>query len=236
MTTPAVEASKQQWRDYFAAGNRYDIPYNLDEMLTAGSAGAQIAYRALLTARSPDMAIGYGADALQIRDELAYVTNAFGRDPQHPTIGISGWGLHFPTLPGVPWGDVAAVIVSNQLSAMAQATNGHILETPPVGDASTFVRSDFVYNTGLCFITTDGRATRAQALPAYEGFVEYLETPAGRVLGKVMPPLDPFLGPEQIVEFLFLLLTMADVHGITVYQVGKYLEIGRRSEEIRLAN
>jgi hypothetical protein len=233
---PEVEASRAEWRAYFAAGSRYDIPYDLSEMITQDSVTGQLALRALLTARNPDMAVGYGYDAYQITEERKYVANAFGVDPQHPTLGISGWGLHFPTLPNLPWSAVAAVIVSNQLSAMSQASNGYILDTPPVGNDSTVVRPDFVYNTGLCVITKDGRATRALALPAAEGFVTYLETPAGAVLGQVMPPLDPFLGPEQMVEYLFLLHILAEVNDIKIYQVEKYLDIASLAEKIRLAN
>ena len=236
MRTPEVEASRAQWREFFAAGNRHDVPYTLSEMISQESVTGQLALRALLTARRPDMAVGYGLDAIQITEERKYVVNAFGSEPRHPTLGISGWGLHFPTLPAMPWGDVAAIIVSNQLSAMSQASNGYILDTPPVGNDSTVVRPDFVYNTGLCIITKDGRATRAQALPASEGFVTYLETPTGAVLGQVMPPLDPFLGPEQMVEYLFLLHILAEVNGIKIYQVEQFLDITFLAEKIRLAN
>ena len=236
MSTPEVEASRAQWREYFAAGNRHDIPYNLSEMMTQDSVNGQLALRAVLTARNPGMAVSYGFDAFQIAEERKYVVNAFGTSPQHPTLGISGWGLHFPTLPAMPWSDVATIIVSNQLSAMSQASNGYILDTPPVGNDSTVVRSDFVYNTGLCIITKDGRATRNRALPASEEFVTYLETPTGKVLGQVMPPLDPFLGPEQMVEYLFLLHILAEVNEIKIYQVEQFLNIAFLAEQIRLAN
>jgi hypothetical protein len=233
----SIQASKRQWLAYFEAGNRHDLYYNLDEMMSQGEVAFQLSYRALLTMRSPDMALAYGMDAFQLAEHLAFVTNYFGTDPVNPTLGISGYGLHFPTLPALPWQDVSAVIISNQLGAMAQASNGGMLETPPVGDTSRHFRGLGGFLTVLGVVTADGYRTKSLSTnSAGSGFVSIVDTPRGRHLGQLLPPLDPFLGPEQMVEFLFLLHALCQAKGIKVYHVRSLMDLEGLTLEIGKAN
>ena len=237
MDHASIQASKQQWLRYFEAGNRHDLVYNLDEMLSQENVAAQISLRGLLSLRNPDMAASYGIDAFQLTEHLVYVTNYFGTNPVNPALGISGYGLHFPTLPALPWEDISAVVISNQLGAMAQASNGGILETPPVGDLSKHFRGIGGFLTVLGLVTDDGYKTRSLSRnPAGSGFVSIIETPRGRHLGELLPPLDPFLGPEQIVEFLFLFHALCEARGIKIYHVTSAMQLEMLVQEIGQAN
>ena len=232
-----VEASRQQWRHYFQTGGRFDIRYNLDELMTPSKAAGRIALEAALAVRSPDIALLSALGAYEVSEELSSASNYFGNPPLNPGLGISGYGLHLPTLPALPWEQVSAVIISNQLSAMAQASNGHILETPPVGNASTVIRSDFNYLTLMTVITTDAHAARSLVPnPAYADVVTVMNTPRGGAIGNIAVQLDPYLGPEQIVEFLFMLDLITGDRRIKVYQVGQGIDIILMAEQIRTLN
>ena len=237
MTNPAIEASRAQWRQYFQGGGRFDIRYTLDELMTPTKAAGRIAVEAALAVRNPGRALWGALESYETTLQLEIAKNYFGDPPMNPALGISAYGLHLPTMPALPWEMISAVIISNQLSAMAQATNGHILETPPVGNASTLVRSDFNYLTLMGVITTDAHAARALvANPAHADVVTVMDTPTGGAIGNIAIHLDPYLGPEQIVEFLFMLDLLTDDRGIKVYQVAQGIDITLTAEAIRKLN
>ena len=226
MIDPAIEASRAQWRQYFQGGGRFDILYTLDEVMTPEKAAARVAVEAAIAIRSPEVAILAAWTASDVMKDLDFVTDYFGNPATNAGLGISGYGLHLPTLPALPWEHVAAIVVCNQLSAMSQARNGHILETPPVGNASTVIRGDFNYLTLVNVITTDAHATRALVPnPSYADVVNVLTTSSGATIGDIAIRLDPYLGPEQVVEFLFMMDLLTDDRGIKVYHVAETYDI-----------
>jgi len=228
MTNPAVEASRQQWRQYFHGGGRFDIRYNLDELMTPAKAAGRVAIEAAIAIRSPEVALLAAWSANDVMKDLEFVTDYFGDPSTNAGLGISGYGLHLPTLPALPWEHVAAIVVCNQLSAMSQASNGHILERPPVGNDSTVIRSDFSYLTLVNVITTDAHATRALVPnPGYADVVNVLTTASGAAIGDIAVRLDPCLGPEQVVEFLFMMDLLTDDRGIKVYHVAETYDISQ---------
>jgi len=237
MNSPAVAASKAQWLQYFAAGNRTDIPYNLSELLTATKAGIQLAVEGALAIRDPSIALLSVLGAYTIAEDRTFAQNYFGDAPAGASLGISGAGLHLPTIPVLPWEAIGAIVISNQQSVMVQAANSSILQMPPVGNTSGAFRFDSDFLTVISIVTADGHATRRLvADQRYAGVVDLFETPQGNAIGQVLPQLDPYLGPEQIVEFLFLLHLSAEARGIKVYQVKGFPELLQRVVDIGQLN
>lgn len=236
MTNPAIEASRQQWRLHFSAGNRFDIPYQLDELMTPSRAAGQTTAGVAIAVLNPIVAGIAALGAYGVSQELAAASNYFGNPPVNPALGISGSGLHLPTLPVLPWEQVAAVIISNQRGATSQARNGHILESLPFGNEST-VHLGAGHLTTMSVIVSDAHFARSLVPnPTYAELVSVLTTPTGRAIGSIPVQLDPYLGPEQIVEFLFMLQLMTDDRRIKVYQVANPIEALIRADEIRKFN
>jgi len=236
MSNPAIEASRQQWRVHFAAGNRFDIPYNLDELMTPSKAAGQTTVGVAIAVLNPIVAGIAALGAYGVSEELAAASNYFGNPPVNPALGISGSGLHLPTLPVLPWEQIAAVIISNQQGATSQARNGHILESAPFGNEST-VHLGEGHLTTMSVIVSDAHFVRSLvSSPAYTEVVSVLTTPTGRAIGSIPVHLDPYLGPEQMIEFLFMLKLLTDDRGLKVYQVANPIEAIIRADEIRKVN
>ena len=213
-----IEANKKQWLEYFASGQRYDIPFNKRYVLTAGKLLGLLALRGTV-ATMENNAVLQGANAVGAFNQISeydYGQKFFGDTPT-PTAGVSGWGLHFPTIPGIAWEDISGIIIMNELSIMSQARNGFMLETPPVGSAPKMIRWDYTYITVMIFILADGTKVQASMPnPENRDLIHTQWTPQGKNLGRLQMFLDPFLGPEQGVEYLFLVHLMADLHNIQI--------------------
>lgn len=223
----AIEASKHQWRAYFDAGHRYDVPLDTRHLLTGGKLALKFLWRGNLEV----------LDAVSDVGEHQIGKLFFGDTP-NPSLGVSNVGLHFPTVPTLPWTDIAAIILMNQASLMAQASNGYILEQPPVGNTSTVFRSDLAYISAMMIVTADGTKTQQQLVsnPAYADVVLVHPTPSGKRIGTIQTPLDPYVGPEQGVEYLFLLHLMARKHGVTMYHAESYPKMMGTFNTIREMN
>lgn len=192
-----------QWLDFFARGGSHFIPYNLsyisgsrkDERVAGVGVGG--------------LALAFVPEALKLAAEASY----FGRVAQ-PMIGVSGQGLHLPTVPVVLWEDVVAFSFEELRGVRAHASNGAMIPDPGVGSDRSSSDCRFamlVQRAGLI---------RQSVAPGCESLVQHTPTAAGADWGSIYVPLGPGLGPEQIVELAYLVGLLAASRGIPVYHAG----------------
>ncbi|MEO7122683.1 MAG: hypothetical protein ABI400_06110 [Lacisediminihabitans sp.] len=209
-----VDATGQQWLDFFDAGGRHDFQYNIPYLVKTGRQTAAI-----------DMGISTWTTAA-VRLGLQYVEAVaafqyFGGQ-QAPTLGISGQGLHLPTLPLVRWEEIAAILFDNLRGTRHRASNAWMIADPGVGRENTADR------TMASILVTDAPQLRSTISDSRcTALIADTPTPRGGQWGDITAYLDPALGAEQVVEFIYLLTLLCEKHSVRIYNTGGFTGILR---------
>ena len=204
-----IDATGQQWLNFFDAGGRQDFHYNIPYLVKTGHQTAAI-----------NMGItdwGGAAALLGIQAIEAAVAFQYFGGQQTPILGISAKGLHLPTLPLVRWEEIAAILFDNLRGTWHRASNAWMIPDPGEGRLNTAER------TITSILVTDAPQLRATVSdPRCTSVIVDRPTARGGQWGDITAWLDPALGAEQVVEFVYLLLLMCERHGIRIYNTGGF--------------
>jgi len=196
----------QQWLDFFANGGQHFIPYNLPYL---AASGREESMSNIAGVGGGSAVVLLGLQGLQAVVAQWY----FGTNPV-PSIGISQRGLHFPTVPLIMWEDIIAINFTNLRGTWSRASNSFMLPDPGVGTLQSADRTE----TSILFRNATAIKATVDRLSA--PVINEHRTPRGQDWGEIIPWLDPALGAEQTVEFLYLVYLMCAVRGIPIYHSG----------------
>ena len=195
-----------QWLNFFDSGQRYDIFYN---PLAADQAELD---------KGMAEGIGFPGGGLltglylgQMTQNARYKFIHFFGDNPRPSIGISNAGLHFPEIPLIRWEDIAGAGFGELRGLRNRAANGGMIPEPNTGGAHSKENSTmtiFVRNASLILGTMN---------PKYHDLFELHTAASGQPMATLWLPLDPGLGAEQVVEFVYLFNLMAYRRGIVPF-------------------
>ena len=216
-------AAKRQWWDFFAAGGRHDIPLSQGAVVDERNE-SQTAIRVVsASAGSPIEVIGSVALNSIASQASGFVDSWYLGDNPAPTVGFTKHGLHLPTIPLIRWEDVAAIIHGNMRGARDRATNKDLIPDPGVGSVR-----DTPVDSLLLIRNAD--QVRPTIDPRFADVLIAETTASGARWGTVVLRNDPAMGPEQLVEFAFLLDVLGTPHGMETHQTGGFF-VGLRNVE-----
>jgi len=204
-------SNAQEWIDYFAAGKTFDTTYNLPGLRSNNLKDA-----AALGAADIGFVASLGITQVKMLSYNAY----FGTNPSpNPVISISQHGLHTPSLPLIKWEDMVGVVISDLSIIQSKATNGSII--PPTGIGKGFIgmRAD---KTGFDIIVRNANVLRStlQYCISPDLTLPQQTTKSGKDWSVYQIILDPAIGPEQTIQFIYVMYAMLAHHNIPVHQFG----------------
>lgn len=201
-----VDATAQQWLDYFATGSSFEFHYDLDGLRDHN--------------RKNDQAVALGVDipTMMVTGAIsnAGVAACFGEYPErNPILGISQYGLHLPLYPLVKWQDIAAAWFSDLATTRERASNGFMI--PEIGRTPGVFKGD---KTDLTLIVRNARLIRS-TITEESSFADMglkiSTTGSGQEWGELAVYLDPALSPEQVVQFYYLFSLLASQWSIPLH-------------------
>jgi hypothetical protein len=202
-----ADPAEQQWLDFFAKGGRHDVPYNIQYLMDARR--EQTAMN-LVGQSALNAGVQLGLNSMH----AAVLYSYFGGQ-QNPVIGVSGLGLHLPTVPLVRWADLAAVLIDNLREVWLRASNRFMIPDPGMGGAVMSTEAQ------ITLVAVNGQELLASVnTPNCEYAVTVRSTASGAQWGSSVVQLDPALGAEQVVQLVYLVNLMCRHNGVKIYHTG----------------
>jgi len=201
----------QQWIDFFASGKTFDTTYNLP-----GLKATNLKDAAALGAADTGFIASLGVTQLKLLPYHAY----FGTYPgPNPVISISQHGLHTPSLPLLKWEDMVGVVISDLSIIQDKATNGNIIPRSGHGKGFIGMRSD---HTSFDIVVRNANLLRSTLVYCTNPnlTLEQHTTKSGKDWSVYQVILDPALGPEQTIQFIYVMYIMLAQHNIPVQHAG----------------